>query len=109
LPDRYDLSIPGNQRKLDAADALGILAEKHGMSLIHLAIAFVINHPAVTSAILGPRTMEHLESQLGAADIVLTDEILDAIDEIVPPGVTLHEADRGYDPPAITEAARRRR
>ncbi len=109
LPDRYDLSIPGNQRKLDAADALAILADKHGMSLIHLAIAFVINHPAVTSAILGPRTMEHLDSQLGAADIALTDEILDAIDEIVPPGVTLHEADRGYDPPAITEPARRRR
>jgi aryl-alcohol dehydrogenase-like predicted oxidoreductase len=109
LPDRYDLSIPGNQRKLEAADALGVLAEKHGMSLIHLAIAFVINHPAVTSAILGPRTMEHLESQLGAADVVLNDEILDAIDDIVPPGVTLHEADRGYDPPAIAEAARRRR
>ncbi|HVT20461.1 MAG TPA: aldo/keto reductase [Mycobacteriales bacterium] len=109
LPDRYDLSIPGNQRKLDAADALANLADKHGMSLIHLAIAFVINHPAVTSAILGPRTMEHLESQLGAADVVLTDEILDEIDEIVPPGVTLHDADRGYDPPAITEPARRRR
>ncbi|HVT64170.1 MAG TPA: aldo/keto reductase [Mycobacteriales bacterium] len=109
LPDRYDLSIPGNQRKLDAADALANLADKHGMSLIHMAIGFVINHPAVTSAILGPRTMEHLESQLGAADIVLTDEILDAIDEIVPPGVTLHDADRGYDPPAITDAARRRR
>ncbi|HVT20331.1 MAG TPA: aldo/keto reductase [Mycobacteriales bacterium] len=109
LPDRYDLSIPGNQRKLDAADALANLADKHGMSLIHLAIAFVINHPAVTSAILGPRTMEHLESQLGAADVVLTDEILDEIDAIVPPGVTLHEADRGYDPPAITDASRRRR
>jgi aryl-alcohol dehydrogenase-like predicted oxidoreductase len=109
LPDRYDLSIPGNQRKLDAADALGVLAEKHGMSLIHLAIAFVINHPAVTSAILGPRTMDHLESQLGAADIELSEEILDAIDEIVPPGVTLHDADRGYDPPAITDKATRRR
>jgi aryl-alcohol dehydrogenase-like predicted oxidoreductase len=109
LPDRYDLSIPGNQRKLDAADALANLADKHGMSLIHLAIAFVINHPAVTSAILGPRTMEHLESQLGAAEVVLTDEILDEIDEIVPPGVTLHDADRGYDPPAITDASRRRR
>ncbi|MGN6472139.1 MAG: aldo/keto reductase [Mycobacteriales bacterium] len=109
LPDRYDLSIPGNQRKLDAADALGVLAEKHGMSLIHLAIAFVINHPAVTSAILGPRTMDHLESQLGAADVELSEEILDAIDEIVPPGVTLHEADRGYDPPAITDKTLRRR
>ena len=109
LPDRYDLSIPDNQRKLEAADALGVLAEKHGISLVHMAIAFVIRHPAVTAAIIGPRTMDQLESQLGAVDLDLSDEILDAIDEIVPPGVTLHEADRGYDPPAITEATRRRR
>jgi aryl-alcohol dehydrogenase-like predicted oxidoreductase len=109
LPDRYDLSIPGNQRKLDAADALGALADKHGMSLIHMAIAFVIRHPAVTSAILGPRTMEQLEGQLGAADVELSDEILDAIDEIVPPGVTLLEQDRGYDPPWLADASLRRR
>jgi aryl-alcohol dehydrogenase-like predicted oxidoreductase len=109
LPARYDLSIPDNQRKLDAADALAVLAEKHDLSLIHVAIAFVIRHPAVTSAIIGPRTMDQLESQLGAAEVELTDELLDAIDEIVPPGVTLHEADRGYDPPAITDATERRR
>jgi aryl-alcohol dehydrogenase-like predicted oxidoreductase len=109
LPQRYDLSLPGNQRKLDAADALGVLADKHGMSLIHLAIAFVINHPAVTAAIIGPRTMDHLESQLGAAEVVLSEEILDAIDDIVPPGVTLHEDDRGYAPPAITDPGLRRR
>jgi aryl-alcohol dehydrogenase-like predicted oxidoreductase len=109
LPDRYDLSIPDNQRKLDAADAFANLADKHGISLVMMAIAFVIRHPAVTSAIIGPRTMEQLESQLGAADLELSEEILDAIDEIVPPGVTLHEADRGYDPPAITDAALRRR
>jgi aryl-alcohol dehydrogenase-like predicted oxidoreductase len=109
LPDRYDLSIPDNHRKLDAADAFANLADKHGISLVMMAIAFVIRHPAVTSAIIGPRTMEQLESQLGAADLELSEEILDAIDEIVPPGVTLHEADRGYDPPAITDAALRRR
>jgi aryl-alcohol dehydrogenase-like predicted oxidoreductase len=109
LPDRYDLSIPDNQRKLDAADAFATLAEKHDISLVLMAIAFVIRHPGVTSAIIGPRTMDQLESQLAAADLELSDEILDAIDEIVPPGVTLHEADRGYDPPAITEAALRRR
>jgi aryl-alcohol dehydrogenase-like predicted oxidoreductase len=109
LPERYDLSIPENQRKLDAADAFGNLADKHGMSLIHLAIAFVIRHPGVTSAIIGPRTMEQLESQLGADDVSLSDELLDAIDDIVAPGVTILEADRGYDPPAITEAAVRRR
>src|SRR3954469_16149204 len=69
LPSRYDMSIPGNQRKLDAADALGKLADELGVSLVQLAIAFVINHPAVTAAIIGPRTMEHLEGQLGATDL----------------------------------------
>ena len=64
LPHRYDLSLPGNQRKFEAADALGALADEVGIPLIEIAIAFVINHPAVTSAIIGPRTMEHLESQL---------------------------------------------
>jgi aryl-alcohol dehydrogenase-like predicted oxidoreductase len=109
MPDRYDLSIPENQRKLDAADALANLADKHGMSLIHLSIAFVIKHPAVTSAIIGPRTMEQLESQLGADEVELTEEILDAIDEIVPPGLTINPVDNGYDPAAITDKALRRR
>jgi aryl-alcohol dehydrogenase-like predicted oxidoreductase len=109
LPERYDLSLPENQRKLDAADALGQLADDSGMSLIHLAIAFVINHPGVTSAIIGPRTMEQLESQLGAADVVLTEDILDKIDEIVAPGTTILASDGGYDPPALTEKSLRRR
>jgi aryl-alcohol dehydrogenase-like predicted oxidoreductase len=109
LPDRYDLSKPGNQAKLDAADALANLADKSGISLIHLALAFVTNHPAVTSAIIGPRTMEHLESQLGAADVTLDAEVLDQIDEIVPPGRNLLAEDAGYDPPSITQAWRRRR
>jgi aryl-alcohol dehydrogenase-like predicted oxidoreductase len=95
--------------KLEAAEKLAQLAEEAGLSLIHLALAFVINHPAVTSAIIGPRTMEHLESQLGAADVVLTADILDKIDEIVPPGTTLNPADRGYEPPALTDPALRRR
>src|SRR5262245_50580701 len=68
----YDLSDPANQRKFDAADALARLADKAGISLIHLALAFVLQHPAVTAPIIGPRTMEHLESQLGAADVVLS-------------------------------------
>ncbi|HEX2242641.1 MAG TPA: aldo/keto reductase, partial [Gammaproteobacteria bacterium] len=68
LPARYDLSRPANQRKLEAADALGALADEAGISLVHLALAFVINHPAVTAAIIGSRTMEQLESQLGAVD-----------------------------------------
>jgi aryl-alcohol dehydrogenase-like predicted oxidoreductase len=108
IPGRYDLSIPGNQRKLDAADALAQLAEEAGMSLIHLGLAFVINHPAVTAAIIGPRTMDHLESQLGAADVTLDPAILDRIDEIVPPGVNVNPSDSGWQNPDLEPAARRR-
>ena len=95
IPARYDLSIPANQRKLDAADALGQLADEAGISLIDMAIAFVIRHPAVTAAIIGPRTMEQLESQLGAADVQLDDALLDRIDEIVAPGTTSTRATPG--------------
>ena len=109
LPWRYDLSLPENQRKLDAADALARLADEAGLSLIHLAIAFVMQHPAITAPIIGPRTMEQLESQLGAADVVLEPAILDRIDEIVPPGTNLNPADAGWTPPALADAALRRR
>jgi aryl-alcohol dehydrogenase-like predicted oxidoreductase len=108
LPQRYDLSIPANQRKLEAADALGRLADELGIPLIHLAIAFVIRHPAVTAAIIGPRTMEQLESQLGAADVVLDDAVLDRIDEIVPPGTNVNPTDGGWQNPDLEPAARRR-
>ncbi|WNG27220.1 aldo/keto reductase [Cystobacter fuscus] len=108
MPARYDLSQPANQRKLEAADALGQLADSAGMSLVHLAIAFVIRHPAVTSAIIGPRTMEQLESQLGAAELTLDSAVLDRIDEIVTPGTNIHPADAGWDNPALAPAARRR-
>ena len=90
-------------------DALAVLAEKHDMTLVDMAIAFVLAHPAVSSAIIGPRTMDQLESQLGAADISLTAEILDAIDEIVPPGTNSSPNDGGYDPPELTDAGLRRR
>src|SRR5439155_1596007 len=109
LPQRYDLSLPENQRKLDAAEALAKLAEENGMTLIEMALAFVIRHPAVTAAIIGPRTMEHLESQLPAADVKLSDEVLDRIDEIVPPGLNLNPRDAGYVPPALADASLRRR
>jgi aryl-alcohol dehydrogenase-like predicted oxidoreductase len=109
LPHRFDMSLPGNQRKLDAADRLAKLAAEAGMSLIELALGFVLSHPAVTSAIIGPRTMEHLESQLGAPVDGLPADVLDRIDEIVPPGVNLNPADRGYEPPALTDPAQRRR
>jgi aryl-alcohol dehydrogenase-like predicted oxidoreductase len=108
LTARYDMSLPENQRKLDAADALAQLADEAGMSLIELAIAFVLNHPAVTAAIIGPRTMEQLESQLPAADVVLDAALLDGIDEIVPPGINLNPADGGWVNPALEPAARRR-
>jgi len=108
LPHRYDLSLPGNQRKFEAADALGALADEVGIPLIEIAIAFVINHPAVTSAIIGPRTMEHLESQLPAATRTLDGELLDRIDEIVPPATSFNYADTGYANPALEPAARRR-
>jgi aryl-alcohol dehydrogenase-like predicted oxidoreductase len=108
LPSRYDLSIPANQAKLEAADALARLAQDTDISLIHLSLAFVLRHPAVTAAIIGPRTIEHLESQLGAADVQLSDEVLDRIDEIVPPGVNVNPTDAGWDNPSLAPAARRR-
>ena len=109
LPMRYDLSRPANQRKLEATEALAQLAEEAGMSLIRLAIAFVLEHPAVTAAIVGPRTMEQLESQLGAAELRLDPELLDRIDAIVPPGTNFSFADAGFIPPAIESPALRRR
>jgi aryl-alcohol dehydrogenase-like predicted oxidoreductase len=108
IPQRYDLSIPANQAKLEAADALGQLADDAGMSLIDLALAFVVRHPAVTAAIIGPRTMEQLESQLGAANVTLDAALLDRIDEIVAPGTNINPADAGWTNPALAPAARRR-
>ena len=108
IPQRYDLSIPANQAKLEAADALGALAEEAGLSLIEMAIAFVIRHPAVTAAIIGPRTLEQLESQLGAADVQLDDALLDRIDAIVAPGTNVNPADAGWTNRALAPAARRR-
>jgi aryl-alcohol dehydrogenase-like predicted oxidoreductase len=108
LPARFDLSNPANQRKLEAADALAQLAEEAGHTLIEMALAWVINHPAVSAAIIGPRTMEHLESQLAALDVTLSDDVLDRIDEIVPPGVNVNPADGGYPNPGLEPAARRR-
>ncbi len=108
VPDRYDLSIPENRAKLEAADALGQLADETHISLIDMSLAFVIRHPAVTAAIIGPRTLEQLESQLGAAGIELADDVLDRIDEIVAPGTNVNPADAGWTNPALTAAARRR-
>lgn len=105
---RFDMSSPANQRKLDIVEELAVLAEQSGITLIELAIAFVINHPGVTAAILGPRTMEQLQSYLPAADVTLSGEVLDRIDELVAPGVTLNPDDNSYGQHELTPAARRR-
>jgi aryl-alcohol dehydrogenase-like predicted oxidoreductase len=109
IPQRFDMTLPGNQAKLEAAEQLAVLAQDAGLSLIHLALGFVTSHPAVTSAIIGPRTMEQLDGQLGAADVVLTPDVLDRIDQIVPPGTNLNSPDGGYSPPALTDSSLRRR
>jgi aryl-alcohol dehydrogenase-like predicted oxidoreductase len=109
LPQRYDMSLPGNQAKLEAADALGALADESGISLIEMALAFVTTHPAVTAAIIGPRTSEQLESQLPALERTLSADVLDRIDEIVPPGTTVNVNDTGWDPPYLADSAARRR
>jgi aryl-alcohol dehydrogenase-like predicted oxidoreductase len=108
LAARFDMSLPENQRKLEAVEQLAQVADEAGLSLIELAIAFVVNHPAVTSAIVGPRTMEQLESQLPAADVKLDATLLDRIDEIVRPGVNLNPADTSYGEHVLGPAARRR-
>ncbi|WP_354697683.1 1-deoxyxylulose-5-phosphate synthase YajO [Paraconexibacter sp. AEG42_29] len=109
MPARYDLSDPGNQAKLEAADALAVLAEESGLTLIDMALAFTLAHPAVTSPIIGPRTMDQLTTQLGAVDVTLGKDILDRIDEIVPPGTTLAAGDRGFVAPQVTDPTLRRR
>jgi aryl-alcohol dehydrogenase-like predicted oxidoreductase len=110
LPSRYDMSIPANEAKLEAAQALGELAEGAGMSLIEMSLGFVTSHPAVSAAIIGPRTMEQLQSQLGALErTVLPAELLDRIDAIVPPGTNVNQADTGWDPPWLTDPSLRRR
>ena len=108
LAARFDMSMPENQRKLEAVEQLSKVADDAGVSLIELAIAFVVNHPGVTSAIIGPRTMEQLDSQLPAAAVSLDAAVLDRIDEIVQPGVNLNPADNSYGEQTLKPAARRR-
>jgi aryl-alcohol dehydrogenase-like predicted oxidoreductase len=109
MPDRFDANNPANAAKLIAVDQLAELAEKSGYSLPQLAVAFVLAHPAVTSAIIGPRTMDQLTGVLGTAEIRLDAGTLDRIDEVVPPGTDLNTADNGWTPPWVADAAMRRR
>jgi len=106
----YDATNPANAAKLAAADALGALADEAGMTLIQMAISFVTRHPAVTSAIIGPRTMEHLDTYLAADGIDLSSDVLDRIDQIVPPGVTINVADNMWNigTTALSATSRRR-
>jgi aryl-alcohol dehydrogenase-like predicted oxidoreductase len=97
-----------DERRLDAVEQLIPLAEEAGLSMPHLAMAFAISHPGVTSALLGARTMEQLDDLLAGMDTVLSDEVLDRIDEIVPPGTDMGTLDQAYVPPAILETELRR-
>ena len=108
VPDRFDYALPENQRKLDLVEDLLKLAADAGLSLTHLAMAWVLEHPAVTSAIIGPRTMDQLTDLLAGADAQLDTDILDRIDELVPPGTTVNPADAGWSPPGLSRKARRR-
>ena len=106
---RYDVSRPENQLKLEIVTELSDLADKAGVTLVELALAFVLEHPAISCAIIGPRTMEQLETQLAAPEVSLSEEILDAIDSLVAPGTNVVQRELGYDPPSVVHAALRRR
>ena len=109
MPQRFDLEVPANRARLDAVEQLATVAADAGLTMIQLALGFVTAHPAVTSAIIGPRTIEHLHSQLAAADTVLSDDVLDAIDDIVAPGVDLAPEEKIDTPPSLLDPALRRR
>jgi aryl-alcohol dehydrogenase-like predicted oxidoreductase len=109
LPHRFDPALPGNQAKLAAVEELIKIAADAGCSLIHMALAFVVGNPAVSAAIIGPRTMDQLTDLMAGASVTLDDDVLDRIDQIVPPGVTLNPADAGWQPPVLADPATRRR
>jgi aryl-alcohol dehydrogenase-like predicted oxidoreductase len=108
-PQRFDTTIPANQARMDAVEQLAKVAAEAGLTMIDLALGFVTAHPAVTSAIIGPRTLAHLYSQLAAADTVLSADVLDAIDAIVAPGTDLAPGEKHDTPPALLDPALRRR
>ena len=108
-PDHIDFSKPSGERKLELVESLAKLADQAGLSLTHMALAFTLNHPAVTACILGPRTLDQLQSQTAAAEVSLDAGLLDAIDEIVPPGHTVSPDDAGWRPPVLDDASLRRR
>jgi aryl-alcohol dehydrogenase-like predicted oxidoreductase len=109
IPARYNLMIPGNQRKLEIVTELANVAQEAGLTLIEMALAFVLEHPAISAAIIGPRTMEQLESQLSAPTIRLEATVLDRIDEIVTPGTNVNADDAGWSPSVLASPRARRR
>jgi aryl-alcohol dehydrogenase-like predicted oxidoreductase len=109
MPQRFDVSLPANRARLDAVKRLAKVADEAGLTLVQLALGFVTAHPAVTSAIIGPRTIEHLRSQLAASDSALSDDVLDAIDDIVAPGTDLAAHEKNDAPPALLQRSLRRR
>ena len=109
MPQRFDTSVPANRMRLDAVEQLVQVADQAGLTLVQLALGFVTAHPAVTSAIIGPRTLEHLTSQVAAADTVLAADVLDAIDAIVAPGTDLAPQEKNDAPPSMLDPALRRR
>jgi aryl-alcohol dehydrogenase-like predicted oxidoreductase len=109
VPARFDPALPDNARKVAAVEELAKIAADAGCSLTHLAMAFSVAHPGVTSAIIGPRTREHLDDLLAGADLVLDDDTLDRIDQVVAPGTAINPDDSFYTPRAISEVLLRRR
>ncbi|ASO20545.1 aryl-alcohol dehydrogenase-like predicted oxidoreductase [Actinoalloteichus hoggarensis] len=109
MPHRFDTAVPANRAKLDAVERLAALADEAGLTMIQLALGFVTAHPAVTSALIGPRTLDHLHSHLAAADTMLSADLLDAIDAIVAPGTDLAAHEKNDTPPALLNPALRRR
>ncbi|MEU8877515.1 aldo/keto reductase [Streptomyces javensis] len=109
MPERFDVTTPSNRARLDAVERLAGVADQAGLTMIQLALGFVTAHPAVTSALIGPRTLDHLHTQLAAADTVLSADVLDAIDSIVAPGTDLAAHEKHDTPPALLDPSLRRR
>jgi aryl-alcohol dehydrogenase-like predicted oxidoreductase len=108
-PEHFDFHGPVHERKLALVQRLEKVADAAGISLLHLAHAFVLAHPAVTSAILGPRTPSQLRDVLAGSEVRVTGDVLDEIDAIVSPGVNVNPADAGWTPPVLTDPHARRR
>jgi aryl-alcohol dehydrogenase-like predicted oxidoreductase len=103
------MKVMSDERRIDAIEQLIALADEAGMPIVHMAMAFAIAHPGVTTALIGPRTMEQLDGLLSGLDVALPDDVLDRIDEIVAPGTEIGALDQDWQPPALTDVHLRRR